>query len=103
MPTITGTSSLTANEERLANALQSLGHMTRFKMFKLLTGDREMCVSEVAEALGISVPAASQHFRIFELNGLVDRQRDGQKICYFIRQEDPLVRQLISIIKSKRN
>lgn len=57
-----------------------------------------MCVSEIAEALDISVPAVSQHFRIFELVGLVDKTRYGQKICYTLKSDDQLVQELVRIV-----
>ena len=89
---------LNQREERLINAMQALGDKSRFKMFKIMLSGKEMCVSEIAGALDISVPAVSQHFRIFELVGLVDRQRYGQKICYALKSDDRLVQELIRII-----
>jgi DNA-binding transcriptional ArsR family regulator len=88
---------LNTREERLVNALQALGDKSRFKIFKILLSGREMCVTEIAEALDISVPAVSQHFRIFELVGLVEKTRYGQKICYTLKKDDSLVQSLISI------
>lgn len=92
---------LNDHEERLVNVMQLLGDQTRFKVFKLLLSGREMCVTEIAEALGVSVPAVSQHFRIFELVGLVDKQRHGQKICYSLKTDDLLVKELVRIGESK--
>ncbi len=89
-------------EERLVNAMQVLGDKTRFRMFKILVTGEEMCVSQIAEAVSISVPATSQHFRIFELNGLVDKHRYGQKVCYKLRLDDALVQKLITISQSRR-
>lgn len=90
---------LNTREERLVTVMQLLGDQTRFKIFKLLLSGREMCVTEIAAALGVSVPAVSQHFRIFELVGLVDKQRYGQKICYLLKTEDRLVEELIGIVE----
>jgi ArsR family transcriptional regulator len=89
---------LSQREERLINAMQALGDKSRFKMFKIMLSGKEMCVSEIAGALEISVPAVSQHFRVFEFVGLVDRQRYGQKICYALKSDDRLVQELIRII-----
>lgn len=92
------TPKLKQREERMVSTMQLLGDQTRFKMFKILLSGREMCVSEIAEALNISVPAVSQHFRIFELVGLVDKQRYGQKVCYVLKTDDRLVGELVKII-----
>lgn len=89
---------LTPNEEKLVNTMQVLGDKTRFKMFKILASGREMCVSEIAGELNISTPAVSQHFRIFELIGLVDKQRYGHKICYALKRDERLIKELKKII-----
>jgi len=89
---------LSQHEEQLVNIMQLLGDKTRFKMFKVLLSKKEFCVSEVAERVGISVPAASQHFRIFELVGLVDRRRHGQMICYVLKN-DSLTKSVIRFIR----
>ena len=90
---------LTTNETRLIHAMQLLGDKTRFKMFKLLISDQELCVSEIANRLDISVSAVSQHFRNFELIGIVQKQRMGQKICYELNKNDTIVDQLVTLTK----
>ena len=82
---------ITDKENRLIHAMQLLGDSTRYKIFKLMLSDREMCVSEIADSLDISASAVSQHFRNFEMLGLVDKQRYGQKICYALKKGDVLV------------
>jgi len=90
---------LDKNEERRVYALNALGDKTRYKIFKILLGKRELCVSEIAESLNISVPAVSQHFKTFELTGIVERKRIGQKICYQLKNDDKLVQKLIGLTK----
>lgn len=85
--------SLDTSEKRIVHTMQLLGDSTRFKMFKLLSSNQELCVSEMAEQLHISSSAVSQHFRNFEMLGLVTKERTGQKICYILT-EDPLVNEL---------
>lgn len=93
------TTKLSHSEQRLIRALQLLGDPTRFKMFKLLVADQEMCVSEIANELNISSSAVSQHFRNFEMLGLVEKERMGQKICYVLNDTDDLVRELKEVTK----
>jgi|GEM_PF-655312 ArsR family transcriptional regulator len=81
------TMTLTREEERTVFALQLLGDKTRFKLFKLLLSDNELCVTEIAEELGVTPSAVSQHFKNFELLGLVDKERVGQRMCYLLRNE----------------
>lgn len=94
---------LNTNEARLVNAMQALGDKTRFRMFKLMIQDSDMCVSEIAASLGLSVPAVSQHFRIFEYVGLVDKHRDGQKVCYELKHDNKLVQEFREILEEGEN
>lgn len=89
---------LSSQEERLIFAMQLLGDKTRFKIFKLLMSHEEMCVTDIAEELGISISAVSQHFRNFEQVGLVDKERMGQKICYMLKNDDDLVAELVTVV-----
>lgn len=90
---------LTKRELRIVHAMQLLGDSTRFKIFKLLASGEELCVSEIASKLGISPSAVSQHFRNFEMLGLVEKERMGQKICYALRDNDQLVDELKIVTK----
>lgn len=92
--TLTPALKLSTNEERFVHIMQLLGDNTRYKIFKLLMTRKEMCVSEIADELGITVSAVSQHFRSFEMIGLVGKERMGQKICYALNDNDRLLGKL---------
>ena len=96
----TPTLSLDEHDNHLIKTMQLLGDSTRFKIFKLMLGNSEFCVSEMASKLGISSPAVSQHIRIFELVGFVSKKRVGQKICYTLKQDDKLVKDLINFVNN---
>lgn len=95
----TFSNTVTASEQRLVHVLQLLGDKTRFKMFKLIANEQELCVSEIAQQLQISPSAVSQHFRQFEMLGLVEKERMGQKICYVLHSNDALVKELRELTK----
>ncbi len=85
---------LNKREQRIVHAMQILGDATRFKIFKLLSSNKEYCVSDIATLLSISPSAVSQHFHKFEILGLVEKDRMGQKICYTLNKKDTLVQEL---------
>lgn len=91
---------LTEHDQRLVHSLQALGDKTRFRIFKILQADKKLCVGEIAGNLGISSSAVSQHFRTFELLGLVKKERSGQKVCYVLNQTDELSQKLINLTNS---
>jgi ArsR family transcriptional regulator len=46
-----------------------------------------MCVCELRAALEISQPSVSSHLRILEVAGIVDSQKDGLWVNYFLADE----------------
>ncbi len=61
--------------------LRALGDPNRMRIMKMLQS-REMCVCELAEALGISQPSVSRHMRILAEADLVLSHREGVWIHY---------------------
>lgn len=91
------------NNMQLVRVMQVLGDPTRFKMFQIMLEDEKLCVSDIAHRLNISIPAVSQHFRTFELVGLVGKQRQGQKVCYELRTNSPLVDKISTLVQEENN
>jgi DNA-binding transcriptional ArsR family regulator len=61
--------------------LRALAHPTRRAMLQLVW-DAERSSSDVAEALGVSRPAASQHLKVLRGAGLVHVRVDGNQRLY---------------------
>lgn len=85
-------------DERMPLIFSALGDPGRYKIFKLLTKKQDVCVTDVASILGISVPAASQQLKILERTGLVRKIRDGQVICYVVKKDDPVIESIIKVL-----
>lgn len=67
-----------------------LADPTRLKLLKLLAQQQEpnaLCVNALAYQLGVTQSAISQHLRVLKSAGLVNRERRGYRIHYFISQE----------------
>lgn len=79
----------------------ALSDPSRLCIVRLLMRHRDICVSEVARILDVSVPAASQQLRILEMSGLVRKKRKGQMICYEIKTKDSVVKSLLKILSKK--
>lgn len=65
----------------LVKVLKALSDPNRMRIMKMLQR-REMCVCELAEALGISQPSVSRHMRILAEADLVIFRREGVWIHY---------------------
>jgi ArsR family transcriptional regulator len=93
------TSSLSSTTNTpMSDLFSALGDANRFQIFKLLSSNQDLCVSEVAQEIGISTAGVSQHMKILEHAGLVEPNRMGQRICYRINQH-PLTIELLELIK----
>lgn len=78
---------------------QALGDSGRFSIFRLLMDHHDICVTDVANVLDMSVSAASQQLRVLERLGLVIKMRMGQMVCYEINHENARAKQLVKLIR----
>jgi len=69
--------------EMHAGMCQALGNQHRLAMMYALK-DGEMCVSDLAAALSISVHNVSQHLRILRQHLLVRSRKEGQTVYYSV-------------------
>ena len=92
---------LNNNDLQLVQAMQLLGDETRYKIFKILLDDQSPCVSEISDMLNLSVSAVSQQFKLFELSGMVKRNRHGKKICYSLSLNNSATESLINVMQNK--
>lgn len=66
-----------------AEIFKALGDETRLKILKLLLqSHNNLCVGMIAQKLGISQPAVSQHLKVLKNVGIVDPDREGFHVHY---------------------
>ena len=82
-------------DERAA-VLSVVAQPTRFRLFYLLDQIGEVCVCDLAEILGVTQSAVSQHLVKFKAYGLVASRRDAQTLYYTLsnRPEVKLLRKV---------
>jgi len=71
---------------QVADLLRVLAEPRRLRILYLLM-QREMCVCEVLDELGISQPLASHHLRVLQEANLIRSRRQAQYIFYSIVPE----------------
>lgn len=62
-----------------SDTFAALGDATRLAIISRLASEGDMTVQEIARPFAMSLPAVSQHLKVLERAGLIDRGRDGQK------------------------
>lgn len=78
----------------LSELFAALADEVRVKILYLLSRD-ELCTCELADALGLSLPAVSHHLRLLRVMRLVKYRREG-KLVHYSLADDHIV-QLIKV------
>jgi ArsR family transcriptional regulator len=80
--------------------MKAISDPNRIKIVKMLQ-QKMMCVCELRGALGISQPSVSKHLKVLEEAGLVDYQKDGQWVNYYLSdgRSSPYAANLLGNIK----
>lgn len=79
--------------EELVQLYAALGNLTRLKIiFALAKG--EICVCDIANVLGLSIPATSHQLKYLYEQKLLKYRNDGKMVYYSLNSE-----RLISILK----
>lgn len=73
---------------QLSNILALAGNEVRLKIVYLLEVERELCPCDLADILGMSIPAVSQHLRKLKDGNIVETRKEGQTIYYSLAQEN---------------
>ncbi len=72
----------TAEAEQLGELFRLLGDSVRARVVSALTATDEMCVGDIALAIGARENAVSYALRHLRAAGLVERRRQGREIYY---------------------
>ena len=72
----------------LSGILALAGNEVRLKILYLLEAEKELCPCDLADILGMSIPAVSQHLRKLKDGDIVETRKEGQTIYYFLTQEN---------------
>ncbi len=74
----------------LAQFYKALGDETRLRLVELLAHQKEgraLCVGRLAQELGVTPSAVSQHLRVLKDLGMVQGERRGYRIHYYLDHE----------------
>jgi len=85
--------------EQAADMLKAMGHPLRLKIVMFLEGG-EQNVGAIAEAIGASQSATSQHLNIMKMKGILASRRDSTTVLYSVAK--PEVFKMIHCIGSER-
>lgn len=74
--------------QQLSDDFQILGHPVRLQILNVLARmQAQVCVCDLETAVPVKQPTVSHHLRLLREAGLIDCERHGQWVYYFIRQD----------------
>lgn len=84
-----------AEADRISAALRLLAHPDRMLLLCNLS-QREMCVSELEEELGLHQPSLSQQLGVLRNEGVVATRKEGKNVFYKVA--DPALMQILAAL-----
>lgn len=81
-----------------ADILKTLGHPIRIRILESLL-DAEKCVGAIWANLDLPQSTVSQHLSLLRSKGIVQHERCGAKVKYFVR--DRRIEEIIKVIKTR--
>ncbi|MCU1625782.1 MAG: regulatory protein ArsR [Pseudonocardia sp.] len=90
-----------ADAERVQHAatvLDALGEVNRLSILLALQHAGDLCVSDLAVAVGMSDSAVSHALRLLRAHGMVTAHREGRLVRY--RMADGLARRLLEVVSA---
>jgi DNA-binding transcriptional ArsR family regulator len=69
-----------------ARLFKALAHPTRLRIVTLIR-EQQPCVKNMEELLGVSQPNLSQHLSLLRNTGVVESEREGNQVCYRIKNQ----------------
>jgi len=71
----------------VAPMFKALGDPVRLRLLSLIASVPEACVCDLTDAFDLTGPTISHHLRVLRETGLVDCERRGTWVYYWIRPE----------------
>jgi DNA-binding transcriptional ArsR family regulator len=73
--------------------MRTAGDESRLKILCVIFAEKNVCVSDIARELDMSIAIVSHHLQVMSKKGLVVPVREGKRICYEL-PEDRFVKDL---------
>ncbi|WP_241282695.1 ArsR/SmtB family transcription factor [Chryseobacterium timonianum] len=80
-------SELSTTFDYLSQSLELAGNKVRLKILYLLYEEKQLCVCDLSDILGMTISAISQHLRKLKDRNLIGMERRAQTIFYSLAKE----------------
>lgn len=76
-----------ASPEQRARVFKALSDPCRVRIVEMLVRQGELCGTQLAEAMGVSVALLSHHGKVLEEAGLISKRKEGQHAYCVLNRE----------------
>ena len=73
--------------DEIVNIFKALGDKSRVKIIALLTRNPNLCVSDIASELDMSISRVSHHLKLLEHLGFVTHRQEGKQVYHSIADD----------------
>jgi len=73
--------------EDIVTMFKALGDPSRLKVISLLTREPDLCVSDIAKKLKMSISRVSHHLKLLEHLGFVKHKQEGKQVYHSIEDD----------------
>ena len=91
------------SDKTMAAAFKVLSDINRYRIFRLLSEQLKLSISDIADILHISLPLTSQHVRILTHVNLIKKERYGKMVFPQLESDNPFVRAFVRTIREAPN
>lgn len=78
---------------KIATILKHIGEENRLKIMCVLVSNKNLCVSDIAKKLSLSVASTSHHLRTLEKNNILISSKEGKEVCYRL-VDSPIIKDI---------
>jgi DNA-binding transcriptional ArsR family regulator len=87
----------------VSSGLELATNHVRLKILFLLFEEKRLCVCDLSDILGMTIPAVSQHLRKLKDRELVEARREGQTIFYSLTKTyEKILKPLFKILDDNK-
>ena len=83
--------------EKLVQKAKILSDINRIKILGLMQREKELCVCEICDTLGLSQPLVSRHLKGMREADIVQTKQSGKWMLYSLR-EDTIINSILDTI-----
>jgi ArsR family transcriptional regulator len=77
--------------ERIAKISKAMSDTNRLRIIALIQREKQVCVCEICDTLGLSQPLVSRHLKLLKEIGMLNAAKEGKWVIYTLKKGDSVL------------